>query len=231
MKKILVVGAVLVVVSLLGISLSSAVVVRPSEPASEATLDQSPVWEAAERVLPASVAKQILTLAQDHPEVASAMTMRGSVGQLANGSNTSFLTKMWRVVFYYRLCRLLFSYGVFTEFPTKVMGVRVLHWAIQVLKWVQIGLLLGLIEVPQPPPVPPEISFVADDTNRTITVTAVNFSQPVNWSDISQVGNGTCDPLPNGTVDAGDMITNCSGWIILVYVPYSAWLYDHQFPE
>lgn len=41
----------------------------------------------------------------------------------------------------------------------------------------------------------------------------------VPWSDIDQIGSGHCDPLPNGTVLIGDEITNCSGFIVLRYIP------------
>jgi len=41
----------------------------------------------------------------------------------------------------------------------------------------------------------------------------------VQWSDITEIGAGSCDPLPEGDVLVGDTLTNCTGIIALLYVP------------
>ena len=68
------------------------------------------------------------------------------------------------------------------------------------------------------PPDTPEIIFAMDLENNTLTVVYVN-PDDVLWSDLDQIGSGTCDPLPTGNVTVGDMITNCSGTIVLRYIP------------
>jgi len=63
----------------------------------------------------------------------------------------------------------------------------------------------------------PDIYFIADTENKTLTVTNINFYDHVNWSNIYILhGNAT---LPTGNVDLGDIITNCSSRICLVWEP------------
>ena len=63
----------------------------------------------------------------------------------------------------------------------------------------------------------PTIYFSVDNETKTLTVTNINFDDHVNWSDIYILnGNAT---LPTGNVDLGDVITNCSSKICLVWEP------------
>jgi len=235
MKNVLIVGTIAVVAILLGVPLSSAVIVRPSPPTSTQTSVDSLIEETVRRVVPAPAAEQLVSLLRDHPEVVQAMAVDGShphpvVLEKLAGSNSSLLTKLWTIVLYYRLSRFLFSYGVYAVLPSKIMALRVLGWGIKILKWIEVGLILGVIDIPQTPPTTPDITFEANETNRTLTVMSVNYTGNVLWSDIAQIGNGTCDSLPTGVVEAGQMITNCSGVIMLQYVPSGVLLYTHEFP-
>ena len=67
-----------------------------------------------------------------------------------------------------------------------------------------------------------------DDVNNTLTVTFVTPGDTF-WDDIDQIGSGTCDPLPTGNVSAGDVITNCSGIIVLRYIPTSGVIGVYEF--
>lgn len=67
-----------------------------------------------------------------------------------------------------------------------------------------------------------------DDVNNTLTVISVT-PEDTFWDDIDQIGSGTCDPLPTGNVSAGDVITNCSGIIVLRYIPTSGVIGVYEF--
>jgi len=90
-------------------------------------------------------------------------------------------------------------------------------WGIRLLRWIKLGLLLGFIDPSQQPPQTPDIGFQQDLGNDSITVTYVAPGEL--WSDIAEIGAGSCDPFPEGNVTAGDLITNCSGIIVLQYLP------------
>jgi hypothetical protein len=61
----------------------------------------------------------------------------------------------------------------------------------------------------------PTIKLSKDENDKTLTVSAAD---PFNleWSNFEVMGNAT---IPSGTVDVGDVITNCSGAVKLVYKP------------
>jgi hypothetical protein len=75
----------------------------------------------------------------------------------------------------------------------------------------------------------PSIYCIQDSTNKTLRITGIeNAPNYFNWSDIEvTLGNAT---LPTGTIDVGDIITNCSGTVVLVYEPYyvalSSWTFN-----
>jgi hypothetical protein len=224
MKKYLTLGVVAVVFSLLMVPLSAAAVPQ----ARVETLNIDSVSDAtAVSVLPAGVQQQLLPVLKAHPDLVSSFE-RSSVQSLVKpgGASSSLLVKLWNIVLYYRVCRFLFSLGIYNEFPNKLTMVRAVTWGIKILTWVKIGILLGIVE-PYTPPESPQISFVANNEARTITVAAVNST--VIWENIVQVGNGTCDPFPTGNVTAGQMITNCSGNITLQYLPTQEILFWYDF--
>ncbi len=136
-------------------------------------------------------------------------------------SNVSIFQKIWELVFKYRMFRFSWSLLVYVSFPNKITMWRAITWSIKILKWVKIGVLLGFIDPAfwKQPPVP-QISFEMDLGNNTLTVEYV-YPENVSWDDIDQIGAGSCDPLPTGTVMVGDEITNCAGIIILRYIPYN----------
>ncbi|UCF12088.1 MAG: hypothetical protein JSW06_08605 [Thermoplasmatales archaeon] len=134
-------------------------------------------------------------------------------------SNQSLIEKIWFRVFYYRLFRLYLSFLILLCFQSKITLMRTINWAMKLLRWIQIGVILGIVDFPiYEPPVTPDISFEMDIENNTLTVSYV-YPENVLWSDIDQIGSGACDPLPTGNVTTGDEITNCIGIIVLRYIP------------
>jgi hypothetical protein len=134
-------------------------------------------------------------------------------------SNHSFIEKIWSQVFNYRLFRLYVSFMLSIYLQSKITIIRTINWAIRVLRWINIGIILGIIDLtPDGPSETPTIMFSMDIENNTLTVTNVH-PENVMWSDIDQIGSGTSNPLPTGNVSIGDMITNCAGIIVLRYVP------------
>lgn len=134
-------------------------------------------------------------------------------------SNQTLLEKIWLKVFNYRLFRLYVIFWITVYTQSKITLIRTIHWAMKVLRWIKIGLILNIIELPDnQPPETPEITFAMDLENNTLTVVYVNPDN-VLWSDLDQIGSGNCDPLPTGNVTVGDIITNCSGTIVIRYIP------------
>ena len=68
-----------------------------------------------------------------------------------------------------------------------------------------------------------------DSTNNTLRVTSVEKLSYYEWNEIEVIlGNAT---LPTGTIDMGDLITNCSEVVKLVYNPSSTFLGEWDFEE
>jgi len=133
--------------------------------------------------------------------------------------NQSFIEKIWFRVFNYRLIRLFISFGLLLNSQSQIALLRTTHWTTKLLRWIQVGIILGIVDIPDyEPPETPDISFEMDLENNTLLVDYVT-SEDVLWSDIDQIGSGTCDPLPTGNVTVGDEITNCLGMIVLRYIP------------
>jgi hypothetical protein len=139
-------------------------------------------------------------------------------GPRQRDDNQTLLEKIFWKIYNYRVFRLLVSLILFIKFQSKFTLMRTMTWGIRLLRWVKVGILLGYIDPSQQPPQTPDIGFQQDLGNDTLTVTYVTAAD-VLWSDISEIGAGSCDPLPVGNVTAGDMITNCTGIIVLQYLP------------
>ena len=136
-------------------------------------------------------------------------------------SNVSSLQKIWELVFQYRFFRWSWCLFIYFTIPTKITMWRTLTWSIKLIKWVQIGVLLGFVDPAfWKQPIIPQISFEMDLENNTLTVAYVSYEN-LSWDDIDEIGSGSCDPLPTGTITVGDEITNCVGVIILRYKPYN----------
>jgi hypothetical protein len=143
-------------------------------------------------------------------------------------NNQTLLEKIYWKIFNYRLFRLYISACIYVYHPTKLTLLRTTTWGIKLLRFIQIGVILGYLPATSQPPTQPTILFMQDLTNKTLTVTAVTPAS-VLWSDIDQIGSGHCDPLPNGNVTVGDTLTNCTGIIVLRYIPLNSILGVFEF--
>ena len=138
-------------------------------------------------------------------------------GAQPRAENQTFLEKMYWRVFNYRVLRLLISTLLFLTFQSKLTLWRTMTWGIRLLRWTKIGILLGFVD-PSQQTQTPTIQFQQDDLNNTLTVLAV-APTGVFWGDIEEIGAGSCDPLPTGEVTSGDMLSNCTGILVLQYSP------------
>ena len=139
-------------------------------------------------------------------------------GPQPKSDNQTFIEKIFWKIFNYRTFRLFISTCLFLFFQSKLTLMRTMTWGIKLLRWVKIGILLGFIDPSQQPPQTPDIVFEQDTVNNTLLVVSVNPDN-VLWSDIAEIGSGSCDPLPVGNVTIGNEITNCTGIIVLQYIP------------
>jgi hypothetical protein len=132
-------------------------------------------------------------------------------------SNQSIIQKIWQLIYQYRMIRFSLSAIIYITMPSKITMMRTLTWSIKLIRWMKIGVLLGTID-PNfwRPPETPQIIFDIDKVNNTLTVEDV-YPNDVLWSDIDQIGSGSCDPFPSGTIAPGDVITNCQGILVLRY--------------
>lgn len=134
-------------------------------------------------------------------------------------NNQTLIQKIWNQVINYRFFRLYISFWITLYTQSKISLLRTINWAIKTLKWIQVGLILGVIDIPDyTPPETPTITFTRDTENNTLTVAAISTDN-ILWNNIDQIGSGTTDPLPTGNITIGDMITNCIGIIVLRYKP------------
>ena len=134
-------------------------------------------------------------------------------------SNQSLIEKIWIGIFNYRLFRLYVSLWISVYHQSKITIMRTIHWAMKLLRWIEVGIILDIVDInPDGPQETPHISFDIDMENNTLTVSSV-YPEDVMWGDIDQIGSGTCNPLPTGNVTVGDEITNCMGMIVLRYIP------------
>jgi hypothetical protein len=143
---------------------------------------------------------------------------QSSKGPRSLADNQTLLEKIYWKIFNYRVFRLYLSTMLFLYTHSKLSLMRTTTWAIRLLRWVRLGIILGYINPTQPQPQPPTIVFQQDVVNRTLTVTSVSADN-IPWSDIDQIGSGHCDPFPSGNVTVGNVIIDCSGIIVLRYIP------------
>jgi hypothetical protein len=143
-------------------------------------------------------------------------------------NNQTLLEKIYWKIFNYRLFRFYISVCIYVYHPTKLTLLRMTTWGIKLLRFIQIGVILGYLPATSQPPTQPTITFMQDLVNKTLTVTTVT-PDTVLWSDIDQIGSGHCDPLPNGNVTVGDELTNCTGIIVLRYIPLNMILGVFEF--
>lgn len=139
-------------------------------------------------------------------------------GSQPKNDNQTLLEKIFWKIFNYRVFRVYLSALLFVYFQSKFTLWRTMTWGIRVLRWVKIGILLGIIDPNNRPPQAPVIGFQQDETNNTLTVTYTSAGD-ILWNDISEIGAGSCDPFPEGNITIGDMIINCTGIIVLQYLP------------
>lgn len=151
------------------------------------------------------------------PQDGHALVTENNQRQQPRDDNQTFLEKIFWKIFNYRLFRVYLSALLFVYFQSKFTLLRTMTWGIRLLRMVKIGILLGFIDPSQQPPLTPTISFQQDLGNDTLTV--IYADADILWSDIVEIGAGSCDPLPEGNIIAGDKITNCSGIIVLQYLP------------
>ena len=171
----------------------------------------------------------IMELAEGNPEIQDEIIrqveemedediLQEELGELAD-SNQSLIEKIWIGIFNYRLFRLSVSFWISLYLQSKITTIRTIHWAMKLLRWIQVGIILDIVDLnPDGPQETPDISFEMDMENNTLTVRSV-YPEDVLWGDIDQIGSGTCNPLPTGNVTVGDEITNCMGMIVLRYIP------------
>jgi hypothetical protein len=57
------------------------------------------------------------------------------------------------------------------------------------------------------------IIFMTDHVNKTLTVSEIYSDRPCHWPEVV-ITNGNAS-LPFGTIDVGDKITNCEGYLEL----------------
>jgi hypothetical protein len=138
-------------------------------------------------------------------------------GLQPKNDNQTALEKIFWKIYNYRVFRLLVSALLFIKFQSKFTLMRTMTWGIRLLRWVKVGILLGFID-PSQQPQSPTISFEQDDTNNTLTVVTA-YPADILWNDITEIGAGSCNPLPEGNVIAGDSLTNCTGILVLQYIP------------
>jgi len=237
-------GSMLAVVLLVLIPATNAIQVQTVEKEYSSSL---PSWQMVKMMDPMALQTFLQTLVKNDPVLTNEFqqqmkaidkasivslgkesypTVQGM--QTVNGSNQTFLEKMYWKLFNYLLFRFYVSVLIYAYNPTKLTTMRMLTWGIKVLRITKLGVLLGFIATSPQQPTQPEITFAQDLVNKTLTVASVS-PNTVLWSDIDQIGSGHCDPLPNGNVTVGDELTNCTGIIVLRYIPLNMILGVFQF--
>jgi len=156
------------------------------------------------------------------------MSITKNQGPQPKSDNQTFIEKIFWKIFNYRTFRVFISTCLFLVFQSKFTLMRTTTWAIRLLRWVKIGILLGFIDPSQQGPKTPVIAFEQDVVNNTLVVVSVN-PDSVLWSDIAEIGSGSCDPFPVGNVTVGGEIINCTGIIVLQYIPTDAILGVFEF--
>ncbi len=248
MKRRIVLGSIIAVFLIAFVPLTNAIQIQTIErKATEPCLS----FEAIKNMDAEEIVVFINTLSQDYPEIAkkfnslvntmentpvsSTFTQKVTDRSAAKNQepqpkddNQTFLEKIFWKIFNYRVFRVYLSALLFVYFQSKFTLWRTMTWGIRLLRWVKIGILLGIIDPSNRPPQTPVIGFTPDETNNTLTVTYTSAAD-ILWDDLSEIGAGSCDPFPQGNVTIGDMITNCTGIIVLQYLPTYEILYVFEF--
>ncbi len=135
-----------------------------------------------------------------------------------SSTNQTLLEKIYWKVFEYRAFRLYLSTCIFLYHQSKITLLRTITWAMKLLRWVKLGVILGYINPAPQPPEEPVLVFIQDIEQHSLFVASVE-PENILWSDIDEIGSGDCDPFPGGYVVAGQKITNCTGILVLRYIP------------
>jgi hypothetical protein len=82
------------------------------------------------------------------------------------------------------------------------------------------------------PPEAPSVTFNVDKTGGTITITSIegNPAELV-WSNVELLHSNAVfsATLPTGTIDQGDVITDCQGPVLLIWKPNGAFFIQATF--
>lgn len=238
MKRRIVIGSVIAVFLIAFVPLTNAIQIQTME---KNVSDLYPSYESIKNMDAEEIVVFIHTLSKDYPEVSkkfdsylNAMenrpvpsifaqkladrSVKENQGSQPKDDNQTFLEKIFWKIFNYRVFRVYLSALLFVYFQSKFTLWRTMTWGIRLLRWVKIGILLGIIDPDQRPPQTPVIGFQQDEMNNTLTVSYTSAGD-ILWNDLSEIGAGSCDPFPEGNVTTGDMISNCTGIIVLQYLP------------
>jgi hypothetical protein len=237
MKRRVVVGSMVAVFLMVFIPVTNAIEVQTVKREISASLFS---YEQLKNMDAEEIATLVLSLSNDSPELSAefrhaveeientpvsstGVTQLSSIiidknqGSQPRDENQTVLEKIFWKIFNYRLFRVYLSALLFVYFQSKFTLMRTMTWSIRLLRWVKVGILLGFIDPSQQPPQTPDIVFQQDLGNNSLTVTYTPAD--IQWSDITEIGAGSCDPLPEGDVLVGDTLTNCTGIIALLYIP------------
>ena len=220
MKKKIILSSILITIML--IILPSTTSIKPSSDFQDATIQTS--FSEIKNMEIDQLLDLMIEITEDYPQIQEEISKQIeelNIEIKQANSNESILEKIWGMIFQYRMFRFSWSLFVYVTIPTKITMWRTLSWSIKLIKWVKIGVLLGYVDPAfWKQPIIPQIAFEMDLANNTLVVDYVSHEN-ISWDDIDQVGSGSCDPLPTGTVSVGDEITNCAGVIILRFIPYN----------
>lgn len=238
MKRRIVIGSVIAVFLIAFVPLTNAIQIQTME---KNVSDLYPSYESIKNMDAEEIVVFIHTLSKDYPEVSKKFdsylntmenrpvpsifaqkladrSVKENQGSQPKDDNQTFLEKIFWKIFNYRVFRVYLSALLFVYFQSKFTLWRTMTWGIRLLRWVKIGILLGIIDPDQRPPQTPVIGFQQDEMNNTLTVSYTSAGD-ILWNDLSEIGAGSCDPFPEGNVTTGDMISNCTGIIVLQYLP------------
>ena len=73
--------------------------------------------------------------------------------------------------------------------------------------------------------IPPIIIFDKKDDFLLVLTASLN----INWSNVN-IKSGECN-LPPGHIRAGDMVTNCIGYLVLVWIPNNSVIGEWDFKK
>jgi len=71
--------------------------------------------------------------------------------------------------------------------------------------------------------IPPIIIFDKKDDFLLVLIASPN----INWSNVN-IKSGECN-LPSGHIRAGDIVTNCTGYLVLVWIPNNSVIGEWDF--